>query len=45
MGFSFAMLIFSRSTTSGARTYIDAIRPNLEPEAHGAFLMDLKIAE
>lgn len=37
--------IVARSTEVGGGTLVDAIRPDLPVSAHGAFLMDCKIAE
>jgi hypothetical protein len=39
------MSILARSTATGGAAIVDAIRPDLPTEAHGAFLMDCKIAE
>lgn len=39
------MRILARPTTTGAAAIVDAVRPDLPIEAHGAFLMDCKIAE
>jgi hypothetical protein len=42
--FQSAMLaVFARTTEVGARTLVDAIRPDLEDAAHGRFLMDCKV--
>jgi hypothetical protein len=37
--------LFARTTETGARTLVHAISPELEGEAHGAFLMDAKVQE
>jgi hypothetical protein len=37
--------ILSRSTATGGAALVDAIRPDLPVESHGALLMDCKIAE
>lgn len=34
-----------RSTEVGARILVDAVRPDIDTNMHGAFLMDLAIAE
>ncbi|KAH8721508.1 retinol dehydrogenase 12 [Phaeosphaeriaceae sp. PMI808] len=39
------MRILARSTSTGGGTLVQAIRPDLPIEAHGAFLMDGKIAD
>ncbi|KAF1999716.1 retinol dehydrogenase 12 [Amniculicola lignicola CBS 123094] len=39
-----ASAIFARTTEVGGRTLVDSVRPDLPSEAHGAFLMDCKIA-
>jgi hypothetical protein len=39
------MGILARSTATGGAAIVDAVRPDLPVEAHGAFLMDCKIAE
>ena len=39
------MSILARPAATGGAAIVDAIRPDLPVEAHGAFLMDCKIAE
>jgi hypothetical protein len=39
------MGILARPTATGGAAIVDAVRPDLPLEAHGAFLMDCKIAE
>jgi hypothetical protein len=39
------MRMLARSTATGGAAVVDAVRPDLPVEAHGAFLMDCKIAE
>lgn len=39
------MRILARTTATGGAAIVDAVRPDLSTEAHGAFLMDCKIAE
>jgi hypothetical protein len=39
------MRMLARSTATGGAAIVDAVRPDLPVEAHGAFLMDCKIAE
>jgi hypothetical protein len=41
----FLMRILARSTATGGAAIVDAVRPDLPMEAHGAFFMDCKIAE
>jgi hypothetical protein len=36
--------LLARTTEVGSRTLVHAVQPDLEPVAHGAFLMDCKIA-
>lgn len=38
------LTIFARTTEVGGRTLVDAVRPDLGVDAHGAFLMDCKVA-
>jgi len=40
-----AMRLLARSASTGGGTLVNAIRPNLLQDAHGAFLMDEKVAE
>lgn len=42
---SVALNIFARTTEVGARTLVHGVSPDLGPEAHGAFIMDCKVAE
>lgn len=35
--------LLARSTVVGARTYVDAVRPDLPSAAHGQFLMDCQV--
>jgi hypothetical protein len=39
------MRIIARSTATGGAAIVDAVRPDLSIEAHGAFIMNCKIAE
>jgi hypothetical protein len=39
------MRMLARPTATGGAAIVDAVRPDLPVEAHGAFLMDCKIAE
>jgi hypothetical protein len=39
------MALIARTTEVGSRTLVHAINPDLDPRAHGAFLMDCKIAK
>lgn len=39
------MASFARTTEVGGRTLVNAVEPDLGDDAHGAFLMDCKIAE
>ena len=42
---SIMMAMIARTSEVGGRTLVDAIRPDLGTEAHGAFLWDCKPAE
>lgn len=47
LGYQFQKLmvaIFARTTETGGRTLVDAVRPDLGVEAHGQFLMDCRVA-
>lgn len=39
-----AISLIARSTEVGSRTLVHAVVPDIGPEAHGAFLMDCKVA-
>ncbi|KAB2570175.1 Short chain dehydrogenase sol3 [Lasiodiplodia theobromae] len=39
-----AISLIARTTEQGSRTLVHAVKPELGPEAHGAFLMDCKVA-
>jgi hypothetical protein len=39
------MRAFQRSTEVGGRTLVDAVRPDLGDNTHGAYIMDCKVAE
>ncbi|KAF2655143.1 NAD(P)-binding protein [Lophiostoma macrostomum CBS 122681] len=39
-----AITLFARTTEVGGRTLVDAVKPELGTDAHGAFLMDCKVA-
>jgi hypothetical protein len=41
----FMMRILARPTATGGAALVDAVRPEISLEAHGAFLMDCKTAE
>lgn len=38
-----AIAIVARTTEVGSRTLVDAVKPEIEANTHGAFLMDCKI--
>lgn len=39
------MAAFQRSTEVGGRTLVDAVRPDLDASAHGAYIMDCRVAK
>jgi hypothetical protein len=41
----FGMALIARTTEVGSRTLVHAVIPELDPQAHGAFLMDCKVAK
>lgn len=41
---AFAMQVFARTTEVGSRTLVHGVSPELDEDAHGAFIMDCKIA-
>ncbi|ORY10073.1 hypothetical protein BCR34DRAFT_358071 [Clohesyomyces aquaticus] len=41
----FMMTLLARSTEVGGRALVDAVRPDLGEETHGAFLMDCRVAD
>jgi len=47
VNFGKALMLFllARSTEVGGRTLVHAVKPDLEVDAHGAFLMDAKIGK
>lgn len=41
---SVATFLIARTTEVGSRTLVHAAKPEIENEAHGAFLMNCKVA-
>lgn len=39
-----ANVVIARTTEVGSRTLVHSVKPDIEAEAHGAFLMDCRIA-